>query len=133
MKTALPVALTARLNLKPKDIAEIGGFSLRFAQALAAGKVAFPSDVVTALEQIDGDLHTMTKDILGDLTPQQEAFNIFRTNEELREHCRKQHPYWMARGQSNGPFVGPHRVATYYAWRVLKKQHMGWRDIVFHP
>ena len=128
MKSAFPVILTARLNLKPRDIAEIGGFSLRFAQALTAGKVAFPQDVITALEQIDEDLDDMQRHILSKYLNDPTYLYIFHTNEELRENF----PDWPGRGASGGPFVGPHRIATYYAWVELKEQYEA-PQILFHP
>ena len=128
MKNALPVVLTARLNLKPKEIAEIGGFSLRFAQALTAGKVAFPPDVVAALQQIDADVDTMQKDILLNYHNGEKRLYIFQTNEDLRKH----YPKWPGRGKASGPFVGPHRIATYHAWELIKQGNKE-PDVLFHP
>ena len=128
MKNAFPVVLTCRLNLKPRDIAEIGDFSLRFAQALTAGKVPFPQDVVTSLQQIDGDIDTMLKDILASINKGQGHLYIFKTNDELRQH----HPEWPARGYSSGPFIGPHRIATYHAWKALKEKGRE-PDVLFCP
>lgn len=124
---ALPATLTANLGLSARDLAEIGGFSDRFARDLLAGRRPFPADVFEALMDIQDDIDAMTdalidtQDDIDAALPgaaDQGAIQVYRTNAELREHFRQ----WPGRGHAAGGFVGPHRIAALTAWETLRER-----------
>lgn len=95
--------LASSLGMRSKDLAELGGFSDRFARDLLAGRCRFPSDVQEALEMLEEDVSVIT-DVLAEL----DSLAVYKTNCELRAAFKQ----WPARGESSGGFVGPHRVAV---------------------
>jgi len=101
-------ALTGVLGLSVRDLAEIGGFSDRFARYLVSGGHPYPEDVRDALDELDRDSDMMVDTIVADVRAGAEAIWIFRTNEDLRAHF----PDWPGRGHAPGGFVGPHRIAA---------------------
>jgi hypothetical protein len=89
--------------MRSKDLAELGGFSDRFARDLLAGRCPFPADVQDALELLEDDVS-----VIADVLVELDELVAFRTNKELRAVFTQ----WPARGKSSGGFVGPHRVAV---------------------
>ena len=108
MTDARYVALTGALGLTVNDLAEIGGFSSRFARDLVAGMRPFPRDVKQALDDLGDDADVMVDEIIADVQEGAGAIWIFRSNNDLRRHF----PDWPARGHAAGGFVGPHRIAA---------------------
>lgn len=108
-------ALTGALGLSPRDLAEIGGFSDRFARDLVAGRKSFPQNVKDALDQIDDDCDVITDELVSDVQEGSAAIWIFRSNADLR----RAFPDWPGRGEADGGFVGPHRIAALAAADIL--------------
>lgn len=108
MTDARYAALTGALGLTTRDLAEIGGFSDRFARDLVAGRRPFPQDVKIALDDLDDDSDVIVDEIIADVQEGAGAIWIFRSNDELRAHF----PDWPGRGHARGGFVGPHRIAA---------------------
>lgn len=108
MTNARYAALTGALGLSVNDLAEIGGFSDRFARDLVAGRRPFPTDVMAALDDLDDDSDVIVAEIIADVQEGAGAIWVFRTNAELRQHF----PDWPGRGCAKGGFVGPHRIAA---------------------
>lgn len=106
---ALYATMCSYLGLSSRDVAEIGGFSERFARDLLAGRRQFPMDTKKALF----DLHKVFQAIVSagkeDVLEGQTVFSIYRTNEQLRGSPVGQ--IWP-RG-----FVGPYRAAMFEVWR----------------
>ena len=115
-RDALYATLTANLGLSARDLAEIGGFSDRFARDLLAGRRPFPADVREALLDVQDDIDVMTDEIEADVREGAGAIYVFRTNAELRDLF----PQWPGRGHAPGGFVGPHRIAALTAWDALR-------------
>lgn len=108
MTDARYAALTGALGLSVNDLAEIGGFTDRFARDLVSGRRPFPADVRQALDDLDDDSDVMVDGIIADVQSGAGAIWIFRSNAELRQHF----PDWPGRGCASGGFVGPHRIAA---------------------
>ena len=106
MDNAHYATLAYYLGLRSKDLAEIGGFSDRYARDCLKGKAAFHNDLIKALQLIQDDIEVVV-DVLDEL----EVIIVYRTNNELREHF----PEWPGRGHASGGFVGPHRIAAMMA------------------
>ncbi len=123
---ALYATLTANLGLSARDLAEIGGFSDRFARYLLAGRRPFPRDVQEALLDTQDDIDVMTDAIKADVEEGAGAIFVFRTNAELR----RLFPQWPGRGHATGGFVGPHRIAALTAWEALRAKGID-VDILF--
>lgn len=123
---ALYATLTANLGLSARDLAEIGGFSDRFARDLLAGRRPFPKDVAEALLDIQDDIDVMADAIEESVRDGDGAIFVFRTNAELRQLF----PQWPGRGKALGGFVGPHRIAALTAWDSLKNDGI-YVDILF--
>ena len=104
--------LVANLGLTPRDLAEIGGFSERFARDLLSGRKPFPEDVHAALEDIQDDIDVMTDSLVADIEEGVRVIHVYRTNDEMR----RLFPEWPGRGRATGGFVGPHRIAALGAW-----------------
>ena len=106
MTDAYYAALASSLGLRSKDLAELGGFSDRYARDLLSGKANFHEDTIEAISLIQDDVEVMV-DVMDDM----DVLTVFRTNEQLR----KVFTDWPARGEARGGFVGPHRVAVVMA------------------
>lgn len=120
-------ALTGALGLSTADLAEIGGFSARFARALVAGHRPYPSDVREALALLYADTDVMTDAIIADVEEGAGGIFVFRANAELRAYF----PQWPGRGKAAGGFVGPHRIAALAAADILDEKGIE-VDILFH-
>lgn len=126
-RDALYSTLAHNLGLSSKDLAEIGGFSDRFARDLLAGRRPFPKDVQDALLDIQDDIDVLADSMEGDVEDGvQAAIWVFRSNEELRAGF----PAWPGRGKAAGGFVGPMGIAAMTAWDSLRERGID-VDILF--
>lgn len=128
MIDARPAALTGALGLSVNDLAEIGGFSGRFARDLVRGKRPFPADVCAALKALDDDVGVITDELIADVQEGTGAIFVFRSNDELRQLF----PAWPGRGKARGGFVGPYRIAALAAADHLADGGID-VDLVFWP
>lgn len=129
MTNARYAALTGALGLSVNDLAEIGGFSDRFARDLVAGRRPFPQDVKDALSDLDDDSDVLVDEIIADVREGAGAIWVFRSNAELRHHF----PDWPGRGHAKGGFVGPHRIAALTAADQLSSEGIDVDLIFFDP
>lgn len=118
MTNARYSALTGALGLSVNDLAEIGGFSDRFARDLVAGRRPFPQDVKSALDALDKDTGALVDEIIADFYEGGNEILVFRSNADLRSHF----PDRPCRGHSTGGFVGPHRIASLAAAEKLSAE-----------
>lgn len=102
--------ITRAIGLSARDLAEIGGFSDRFARDLIAGRRPFPADVRRAIFDICDDMDDMIGAMVDDVKNGASEIMIFRSNDDLRAHSRP----WPKRGHAEGGFVGPHCHASSY-------------------
>lgn len=108
MTDAYYPTLCGALGLSATNLAEIGGFSDRFARDLLQGRAAWQADVCEALDLLKHDVDLMAEAMVADVKAGASHILVYRTNEDLRAHF----PNWPARGKAAGGFVGPHRVAA---------------------
>ena len=106
LTNAYYAALTSYLGLRSKDLAEIGGFSDRYARDLLTGDANFHVDIKEAILLIQSDI-----DVMIEAMDDMDVLPIFRANKQLREAFKA----WPSRGHAAGGFVGPHRVAVVMA------------------
>jgi len=119
-RNAFHATLCSFLGLGARDLAELGGFSDRFARDLFAGRRPFPLDTQMALEQLLGDWDTITEASTQDFMAGVSTVYIYRTNEQLRASAVGR--VWPARGKAAGAFVGPYRAAIFKAWLSAKSR-----------
>ena len=112
---ALYGALAASLGLSSRELAEIGGFSDRFARDLLAGRRPFPADVQEALLDLQDDIDVMTDSIEADVAEGHGVIWMYGDNAALR----LARPEIPGRGASAGGFIGPFRIAALTAWEAL--------------
>lgn len=129
MTDARFAALTGALGLTVNDLAEIGGFSDRFARDLVSGRRPFPNDVRKALDDLDDDSDILVDEIIADVQEGAGAIWVFRSNAELRQHF----PDWPGRGHAKGGFVGPHRIAALAAADQLNEDGVEVDLLFFDP
>ncbi len=103
------------LGLTARDVAEIGGFSDRFARDILAGRKPFPKDTMIALFQLFKDYRKILEAMKREARAGIGVFYIYRTNEQLR--ASPVGAVWPKVGKSQGGFVGPYRSA---AWEVYQ-------------
>lgn len=115
-RDALYAVLAHNLGLSSREMAEVGGFSDRFARDLLAGNRPVPKDVQTALLEIQDDIDVLADSIEADVNEGQGVIWIFRTNTDLRAKF----PQMPGRGQAAGGFIGPYRIAALTAWDALR-------------
>lgn len=115
-RNALYATLAHSMGLSSKELAEIGGFSERFARDLLAGRRPFPADVQMALLDIQDDVDVLTDIIEADVNEGMAVILVFTTNDDLRANF----PAIPGRGQARGGFVGPFRIAALTAWEALQ-------------
>ena len=108
--------LAHNLGLSSRELAEIGGFSDRFARDLLAGRRPFPADVQEALLDIQDDVDVLTDALEADVTEGQGVIWMYGDNAALR----RAHPEIPGRGASAGGFIGPFRIAALTAWEALQ-------------
>lgn len=106
---ALYATMCSYLGLSARDVAEIGGFSERFARDLLAGRKQFPTDTKKALFDLHNAFQTLVSAGKEDVLAGQTGFYIYRTNEQLR--ASPVGKIWP------GGFVGPYRAAMFEVWR----------------
>lgn len=126
MRDALYATLAHNLGLSSPEIAEIGGFSDRFARDLMAGRRPFPSDVQEALLDIQDDIDVLSDSIEAEVEDGLGVIWMFGTNAELRQ----KYPAMPGRGKAAGGFIGPFRIAALTAWDSLKESGIE-VDIIF--
>jgi len=108
-------ALTRSLGLTANDLAEIGGFSDRFARDLIAGRKPFPKSVCQALADLENDGDVIMDEIIADVQEGQGVIWVFHSTAALRKY----YPDWPGRGHSVGGFAGPHCIAALAAREQL--------------
>lgn len=118
MRNALYATFTANLGINSRELAEIGGFSDRFARDLLAIRRPFPADVQEALTNLQDDIDVLTDEIEADVLEGRGVIWMYRDNADLR-NARPDIP---GRGKAGGGFIGPYRLAAMTAWDALKKQ-----------
>ena len=106
---ALYATMCSYLGLSARDVAEIGGFSDRFARDLLAGRRQFPMDTKKAIFELHKVFQSLVRAGKEDVLDGQTTFYIYRTNEQLRASPVGQ--IWP------GAFVGPYRAAMFEVWR----------------
>lgn len=114
------VALAWSLGLRSRDIAEIGGFSGRFARALLKGERPWPNDIAKALLEIDDDIDVIVDVLTQSARDGETTFFIFKKTATLRKHF----PKWPGRGHAKGGFNGPHYAAVVSARDVLNGENI---------
>ncbi|MEO9573653.1 MAG: hypothetical protein ABJ360_17775 [Roseobacter sp.] len=104
------------LGLSARDVAEIGGFTDRFARDILAGRKSFPQDIKVALFKLFKDYKTIIEALKAEVRAGERVFYIYRTNEQLR--ASPVGHIWPAVGKADGGFVGPYRSAAFevYQW-----------------
>jgi hypothetical protein len=117
---AFHATLCSFLGLSARDLAELGGFSERFARDLLAGRRPFPSDVKISIELLLNDVTQIAKAILLDLSEGERTIYIYRTNDQLR--ASPVGGAWPTRGAAAGGFVGPYRAAVFNSWLSAQGQ-----------
>lgn len=108
MHDAYYPTLCAYLGLSTNDLAEIGGFSDRFARDLVNGRANWPEDLRAALDLLKDDVDVMVDAMVADIEAGSSAIFVYRRNDDLRRNFTE----WPARGHATGGFVGPHMVAA---------------------
>lgn len=106
------------LGLSARDVAEIGGFSDRFARDILAGRKSFPQDTKVALFQLFKDQRLIINAMKKEARAGVGVFYIYRTNEQLR--ASSVGDMWPKVGKAKGGFVGPYRSAAFevYQWAL---------------
>lgn len=99
------------LGLSARDVAEIGGFSDRFARDILAGRKSFPQDTKIALFQLFKDYRMMIDVMKKQARAGMGVLPIYRTNEQLR--ASSMGDIWPSVGKAKGGFAGPYRSAAF--------------------
>lgn len=118
MRDALYATLTANLGINSRELAEIGGFSDRFARDLLAIRRPFPADVQNALNDLQDDIDVLTDEMEAAVAEGQGVIWMYRDNDDLRAA----RPDIPRRGKALGGLIGPYRLAALTAWDALKSQ-----------
>ena len=126
MRSALNATLAHNLGLSAREVAEIGGFSDRFARDLMAGRRPFPLYVAQALRDIKGDVGALTAAIEADIAGGNRIIWMHGNNAALRAA----RPDIPGRGGAAGGFIGPFRIAALTAWDALGERGLD-ADILF--
>ena len=126
MRDALNATLAHNLGLSAREVAEIGGFSDRFARDLMAGRRPFPHDVAEALLDIQDDIDVLTDAIEADVAEGQGVIWMYGDNAALRAA----RPDIPGRGAAAGGFIGPFRIAALTARDALGQRGVD-VDILF--
>ncbi|ARE40923.1 hypothetical protein RGUI_2782 [Rhodovulum sp. P5] len=125
-RDALYATLTRSLGLSSQELAEIGGFTERFARDLLAGRRPVPADVGQALLDIQDDIDVLTDSIEADVAEGQGVIWMYGTTADLRAA----RPDIPGRGAAAGGFIGPFRIAALTAWDALRERGID-VDILF--
>jgi len=118
MRCALYATLASNLGLSSRELAEIGGFSNRFARDLIAIRRPFPKDVCEALNDLEDDIDVLTDEIRSEVMEGQGVIWMYRDNADLRSS----RPDIPSRGSASGGFIGPYRIAVMTAWDLLRAE-----------
>ncbi len=121
---ALYATMCSYLGLSARDVAEIGGFSDRFARDILAGRKSFPRDTKKALFQLFKYFEKIVEAWKLEVTDGDREFYIFRTNEQLR--ASQFGKIWPSVGCAKGGFVGPYRTAAFEVYRWSADPTKGW-------
>lgn len=113
---AYPATLAAALGINAKALAEIGGFSDRYARDILAGKANCPADTLEALQLIQDDIDVMTDSFIADVTEGAPSIGIYGSNDLLRANTNI-----PARGQAAGGFASTMKIAAITARDALKE------------
>lgn len=124
---ALYPTLAHNLGLTSRELAEIGGFSERFARDLLAGRKPFPKDIQKNLLDIQDDIDTLTDQLIAEVHEGGGHIVTYRTNDELR-NARPDIP---ERGHAQGGFLRPYGMAALAAMDFLKEEDGIDVDILF--
>lgn len=112
---AIYATMCSYLGLSARDVAEIGGFSDRFARDILAGRKSFPKDTKAVLFKLQYDYYKIVEAMKTDVRDGERVLYIFRTNEQLRASPIGK--IWPAIGKAKGGFVGPYRNAAFEVFR----------------
>lgn len=126
---AIYATMCSYLGLSARDLAEIGGFSERFARDLLAGRKPFPVDTQKALKHLYDDVKEIIKFSMEEVDKGEREFYIFRTNEQLRTSPAG--AIWHPVGYAEGAFVGPYRAAMFEVWRRAAEEKFKPVNLVF--
>ena len=121
--------MCSALGLSARDIAEIGGFSERFARDLLAGRRPFPRDTKNALFQLWKHFKQIIKSVKDDVAHGANVLYIYRTNEQLRSSPASK--AWPAVGMAAGAFVGPYRAVMFEIWEWASEVNQQPVSLVF--
>ena len=124
---AASATLAHNLGLSSREIAEIGGFSDRFARDLLAGRRPFPADVASALLDIQDDIDLLTDELEARVEDGEGVIWMFGTNAKLRA----ERPDIPGRGKAEGGFIGPYRIAALTAVDALREERGIDVDLLF--
>ena len=120
--------LCSYLGLTARDIADIGGFSERFARDLLAGRKSFPKDVQAKLYELLKMIPALKQVMMEQADTPESTVYIYRTREQLlASHFGVIWPEG---------YLGPFRVAAFQAakecyngGRTLNLKFASWPDV----
>ena len=118
MRDALYATFAANLGINSRELAELGGFSERFARDLLAVRRPFPADVKEALNDLQDDIDVLADDIEGWIDEEVAFIHMYADTAALR----KNRPDIPGRGKAEGGFIGPYRIAALTALDTLKQR-----------
>lgn len=111
---AYPATLAAALGLSSKALAEIGGFSDRYARDILSGKANCPADTLEALQLLQDDVDVLTDSFVADAHEGSPVIWIYGSNSDLRASTNI-----PARGKAAGSFVSIMKIAAITARDAL--------------
>lgn len=111
---AYPATLASALGLSSKALAEVGGFSDRYARDILSGKANCPADTLEALQLLQDDLDVLTDAMIADVHGGSAVIWIYGSNDDLRANTDI-----PARGQAGGGFTSVMKIAAITARDVL--------------
>lgn len=114
---AYPATLAAALGLSSKALAEIGGFSDRYARDILSGKANCPADTLEALQLLQDDVDVLTDAMIADVHEGSPVIWIYGSNGDLRANTNI-----PARGHSTGGFVSIMKIAAITARDALDEE-----------
>lgn len=126
---AVYATMCSYLGLTARDVAELGGFSDRFARDLLAGRKSFPSDIKRALYKLYNNYNAIIITTKKQVAEGNNTLLIFRTNEELRASSTGK--IWPKVGKAEGGFVGPYRAAMFEVFRWSGEETLTPAQLVF--
>lgn len=106
--------LCSYLGLTARDLAEVGGFSERFARDLLAGRRPYPGHVQEALRVLMAELPKIQQVMFEQTLTEDPTIYIFRTLEQLRSSPIGK--VWR------NAYLGPYRVAAFEVFNRCKSE-----------